>query len=475
MGSTDGFIRIDRRVGVHQSKEERIKHYNEFHTPPDEEVLRGQGARCMDCGIPFCHTNGCPNGNLIPEWNDLVYRGEWFEAYQRLKATSCMPEITGRICPAPCETSCTLAINSAPVSIKEIELAIAERAFEEGWVVPEKPSREIGKSVAIVGSGPAGLSAAKVLRQAGCRVTVFEKSDRIGGLLRYGVPNFKLEKEILDRRLEVFKEEGIEFESEVCVGDDISSRYLKRSHDAILLAMGAGTPRDTSVDGRELEGVVLAMDYLTASIKSQCGLIKLPSELNAEGKRVLVIGSGDTGSDCIGTAIRQGAAEVRQHGRRLMPPEWNEPWNPEWPEWPEILRTSSSQEEGCIREWEVSTRGFSGSGGVLDTGHFVRLEWVEDAKTGRLVQRKLPNGEFSIPLDMVILAMGFMHVEQPGLVESLGLVLDSQGNIATDPLGRSSDPAVWAAGDCHFGASLVITAMNSGRTVATEMLKQLLG
>lgn len=474
MGQADGFLRFERKTGGYAPKSDRIKHFKEFYTAPGESVLQEQGARCMDCGIPYCHSWGCPNANLIPEWNDLVYRGEWKEAYRRLAATSSLPEVTGRICPAPCETSCTLAINSAPVTIKQIELAIIERAYVEGWVVPEPPVKENGKSVAIIGSGPAGLAAAKVLRKGGCRVTVFEKSDKIGGLLRYGIPNFKLEKWVLDRRIEILKEEGIEFETEVTVGEDLSPRYLKRSYDAILLTMGAGEPRDIPAGGRGLEGIHFAMDYLTEATKTVFAKRDPVTHLNAKGKRVLVVGGGDTGSDCVGTAIRQGAKSVHQYEIMPKPKDWQEPWNPEWPEWPRIMRTSTSQEEGCKRDWNISTMQFTGRGIKVEEAHFSRVEWEPDKRRGGFKPVDVAGSEFSQPVDIVLLAMGFLHVKRSGLVESLGLELDGRGNIITDENGQSSVQGIWAAGDCHSGASLVIRAMDSGVKTANGLLRQLL-
>lgn len=472
MPRADGFLKFNRDSGGYQPVAERIRHYREFSLAPKEEILREQGARCMDCGIPFCHASGCPNANLIPEWNDLVFRGDWFEAYRRLAATSSLPEVTGRVCPAPCEASCTLAINDSPVAIKQIELAIIERAFNEGWVEPEPPARENGKSAAVVGSGPAGLAAAKTLRTAGWRVTVFEKSDRIGGLLRYGIPNFKLEKWVLDRRIEILKKEGIDFETEVTIGEDLSSRYLKRSYDAILLTMGAGEPRDIPAGGRGLEGIHFALDYLTEAARShQEGLVPSP-EWNAKGKRVLVIGGGDTGSDCVGTAVRQGAASIHQYEIMPKPREWKASWNPQWPGWPQILRTSTSQEEGCLRDWSIATQQFSGRGIRLEEAHFARVEWKADPRRKGLKPVEIPGSEFSQSVDLVLLAMGFLHVRKTGLVESLKLELDPRGNIVTDLEGKTSADGVWAAGDCRFGASLVIRAMDSGNRTALGMIRR---
>ncbi len=469
MGLSNGFLKYSRSTGCHVPVAERIKHYNEFHSGPDESTLKEQGARCMDCGIPYCHSWGCPNANLIPEWNDLVYRGEWYQAYKRLSVTSSFPEFTGRICPAPCEPSCTLSINSEPVAIKQIELAIIEKAFKEGWVKAVKPVRDNGRSVAVIGSGPAGLAAAVRLRRAGFRVTVFEKSNRIGGLLRYGIPNFKLEKWVLDRRIAIMKEEGIEFETDVNIGEDLSIRYLKRSYDALLLAMGAGKPRDIPAGGRGLEGIHFAMEYLTSSALFNHGDTEKPA-IDARGKRVLVIGGGDTGSDCVGTAVRQGAARISQIEIMPKPEDWELPWNPQWPEWPSILRTSSSQEEGGVRDWGVSTRQFTGRGIQVSEAHCVRVNWEENPSNGRMRPVEVPGSEFSLPVDLVFLALGFVHVEHEGFLESLDLKCDPRGNIVIDENYETSQSGIFAAGDCHSGASLVIRAMDRGRRAADAII-----
>ena len=360
MGKPTGFIDYKRITPKERPVSERVKDYKEIILPSPIESVEQEGARCMDCGIPYCHSLGCPVINLIPEWNDAVYDGQWQEAWNRLELTNNLPEITGRVCPAPCETACTLSINSAPVSIKKIELAIVERAFEEGWVVPRPPSRETGKRIAIVGSGPAGLAAAQQLRRQGHQVTLFEKSDKIGGLLRYGIPDFKLEKRILERRIRQMETEGVEFETNVAIGEDLSAAYLLRKYDVILLAMGAGAPRDLKIPGRELDGIHFAMEYLTLSNKYVAGDISKNEIISASGKDVLVIGGGDTGSDCVGTAIRQGAKSVKQIEIMPKPLDWKQPENPSWPDWPNILRTSTSHEEGCEREWCVSSTDFNG-------------------------------------------------------------------------------------------------------------------
>ncbi len=467
MGKETGFLEYPRAKVKHESIKKRITHYNEFTAVLTKEELQKQGARCMDCGIPFCHSLGCPLGNLIPEWNDLVYKGRWKEAWERLELTNSFPEITGRICPAPCETSCTLSINSSPVTIKQIELQIMERAFEEGWVIPKPPLVESGKSVAIVGSGPAGLTAAKNLRRAGHKVTVFEKAPKAGGLMRYGIPGFKLEKSILDRRIEIMEQEGIIFENDVTIGEDISVRYLRKSFNAILLTMGAGTPRDLPAGGRGLEGIYFALDFLSGSNKFNEGTLAFSEVISAKDKNVLIIGGGDTGSDCVGTSIRQGAKTVLQYEIMPKPKEWKNDWNPDWPDWPKILRTSSSQEEGCEREWGVSTRYFSSRDGIhLNEAHFVRVEWIYDEKKKSWKMREIPGTEFSRKIDLVFIAMGFIHVEHDRLIKSIGVELESRGNIWTDGSYGTSIDGVFAAGDAATGASLVVRSFAHGRDAA---------
>ena len=474
MGKETGFIEYPRVSVSYESVDKRITHYNEFTTRLSEEELQKQGARCMDCGIPFCHSLGCPLGNLIPEWNDLVYKGRWKEAWERLELTSSFPEITGRVCPAPCEASCTLSINRSPVTIKQIELQIMDRAFEEGWVKPEPPLFESGKSVAIVGSGPAGLTAAKKLRKQGHKVTVFEKAPKAGGLMRYGIPAYKLEKNILDRRIDIMEQEGIIFENDVTIGEDLSVRYLKKSFDAILLTMGAGTPRDLPAGGRGLDGIHFALEFLEGSNKLNEGTSTLNQIISAKGKDVLVIGGGDTGADCVGTSIRQGAKSVMQYEIMPKPREWKNDWNPDWPDWPKILRTSSSQEEGCEREWGVSTKYLSSRDGIhLNEAHFVRVEWVYDEKKRSYKMKEIPGSEFSKKIDLVFIAMGFVHVEHDSLVKSIGVDLDSKGNIKTDGNYRTNIDGVFAAGDAATGASLVVRAFAHGRDAALAISESL--
>jgi glutamate synthase (NADPH/NADH) small chain len=475
MGKPTGFIEYNRKNFSYRKVEERLKDFKEFTTSVPEEELQRQGARCMDCGIPYCHAMGCPVQNLIPEWNDLVFRGRWREAYQRLELTNNFPEITGRICPAPCETSCTLSVNASPVTIKQIELAIIENAFKQGWVVPRPPKTESGKKAAVIGSGTAGLAAAQELRRIGHAVTVFELSDKIGGILRYGIPDFKLEKHILDRRIAQLRDEGVKFETGVAVGDDLSVRYLRNKYDAILLAMGAGEPRDLPVPGRGLEGILFAMDYLTLSNKFLNGEIQDREMISAKGKNVLVIGGGDTGADCVGTANRQGAKKVWQFEILSQPLAWEESFNPEWPYWPQIMRTASSHEEGVMREWAINTRQFAGSDVRVQRGHFVRVEWKKDPVTGRFEMAELPDTEFSLDVDLVLLAMGFLHVRHSRLLEELKIATDERGNIKTDGAYITSVPGVYAAGDAATGASLVVRAIWHGREAAKNMDKYLRG
>jgi len=466
MGKTTGFLEYKRVEMTKRPVAERVKDYKEITGLRTPDELLKQGARCMDCGIPYCHAMGCPVFNLIPEFNDLVYRGKWKEAYERLETTNNLPEITGRICPAPCESSCTMSINSSPVAIKQIELAIIERAFAEGWVVPVIPSRESGKKVAVIGSGPSGLAAAQQLRRMGHAVTVFEKSDKIGGILRYGVPDFKLEKHILDRRIKQMKEEGVVFETDITAGEDISVRYLRKSFNAILLTTGAGHPRDIAVQGRGFEGIFFAMDYLKKSIMFSAGTVTERDIISARNKNVLVLGGGDTGADCVGTAIRQGALKVYQYEIMPKPMEWTHPHNPSWPYWPQILRTSTSHEEGCERDWNISTVKFSGRDVKVQQAHFIRVEWKKKPESGAMVMVEIPGTEFSMNVDLVLLALGFVHTEHNRLTEDLGVKLDNRGNIAVDGSYATSVPGIFTAGDASTGASLVVRAISHGRRAA---------
>lgn len=467
MGKLKGFLETGRKDASYRPVDERLKDYKDVQEYLSYEDIQKQASRCMDCGVPFCHAVGCPLHNLIPEWNDLVYKGMWKEAYDRLAVTNALPEITGRVCPALCEASCTLSINDSPVAIKQLELAVAEYAFERGWVRSIIPDKEIKMRIAVIGSGPAGLSAAQHLRRYGYQVTVFEKSDKIGGILRYGIPDFKLEKWIIDRRIKLMEESGIKFETSVNIGEDISFKYLKNSFDAILLATGASHPRDLNIPGRELEGIYFAMDYLTQSNKYVAGSVK--DIISAEGKEVLVIGGGDTGSDCVGTANRQGAKNVHQFEILPKPDDWNMSWNPVWPEWPMILRTSSSHHEGVQRDWAVLIKKFTGKENRVEEVHCSRLEWkkTEDNSQPKMVE--IPDSDFIIKADMVLLATGFLHAEHTKFLEDMGIVYDEKGNIKTDLNHMTSVEGVFAAGDSDVGASLVVRAITHGQEAAVKI------
>jgi len=451
---------------------ERVEDFFEVDLPHPEETLIRQASRCMDCGIPFCHT-GCPVHNRIPEFNELVYRGKWREASENLHSTNNFPEITGRVCPAPCEPSCTLSINDAPVLIKHIEYQIAERAFEKGWIEPQRASVRTGRHVAIVGSGPAGLAAAQQLARVGHEVVVFEKDDRIGGLLRYGIPDFKLEKWVIDRRLEQLRAEGVKFEAGVVVGEDISVRYLRKNFDAILLAMGAGEPRSLKILGAAYDNVHYAMDFLVQQNRLIAGEPPLaPSaQISARDKIVVVIGGGDTGSDCVGTSLRQGASEVHQLEILPKPPEKYNPMTP-WPMWPQTLRTSSSHEEGCERRWGVLTKRLSGVNVRASELHGVEVEWTSGPEGWEM--EEVPGSEFSMRVDLVLLAMGFVHAVHGGLIEDLGLELDPRGNVVVDD-HVTSEQGVFAAGDATLGASLVVRAIDGGREAAHRIDTYLMG
>ena len=467
MGKTGGFLETGRSELGYRDVDTRLADYKEVTIDKTVEELVEQGGRCMGCGTPFCHSIGCPIVNLIPEWNDAIWRGQWREAFERLEITNNFPEFTGRVCPAPCETSCTLSINDAPVTIKQNERAIIEKAFDEGWVVPIPPKVESGKSVAVIGSGPAGLAAAQQLRRAGHRVSLFEKNRKIGGLLRYGIPDFKLDKRVIDRRLKQMVAEGVIFETGVHIGEDISIRYLRNKNDAILFAMGAGQPRELAVPGGNLEGIHFAMDFLG---QSNCRISgEMAGGIDAKGKTVLVVGGGDTGSDCIGTARRQGASEVYQYEIMPKPMFWNESWNPAWPNWPDILRTTSSHKEGCEREWNVETLSFEGKNNAVSRGNFRRIEWIPGVKGARPSARPIPGSDFSLDVDIVLLAMGFVHVEHNRALLDQGIKFDERGNIWTSDKYHTNIKGVFAAGDANVGASLVVRALNHGRLAAREI------
>ena len=451
---------------------ERIRAFKEFSLPMADAAAADQGARCMDCGIPFCQS-GCPVNNVIPDWNDLVYRGDFRGALEILHSTNNFPELTGRICPAPCEAACTLNIDAAPVTIKAIEHAIVDKGWDEGWIVPQPPSRKTGKRVAVVGSGPAGLSCAQQLARAGHSVVVFEKSDRLGGLLRYGIPDFKLEKHHLDRRVEQMRAEGVVFLTGVHVGARHDARRLLEDFEAVVLAGGSEHPRDLDVPGRDLDGVHFAMDYLPQQNRTVAG-DEVPGQILATGKHVVVLGGGDTGSDCIGTATRQGAASVTNF--ELMPrPPLREDKALTWPSWPTKLRVSSSHEEGCERDFAIGTRGFSGKDGKVSVLHAVRLDW-QKGPSGALAPHEIPGSEVDLPADLVLLAMGYLHPVQKGMLEQLGVALDARGNVRADTLQyRTSNPKVFVAGDMRRGQSLVVWAIREGRQAARAVDAALMG
>jgi glutamate synthase (NADPH/NADH) small chain len=466
MGKISGFLEYQREVPDRRPVEERVNDWFEIYNPFPEEKIRLQGARCMDCGVPFCHT-GCPVSNIIPDWNDLVWRGRWREASRVLHATNNFPEFTGRICPAPCEAACVLSINEPAVTIKNIEKTIVDRAWEEGWIVPELPPFRTGKKVAVVGSGPAGLAAAQQLARAGHAVTVFEKADRIGGLLRYGIPNFKMEKHLIDRRIAQMQIEGVEFVANAHVGKSVPTSDLRRDFDAILLAGGAEQPRDLAVPGRELKGIHFAMDFLPQSNKV-CEGDHVPDQVLATGKRVVIIGGGDTGADCLGTSHRHKAAHISQFELLPKPPDSRAPQTP-WPLWPMQLRVESSHEEGGLRDWSVSTVRFSGDA----HGNVTKLHGVRVGAPPKF--ESMPGSEFEMDVDLVLLAMGFTGPVRNGLVDELGVALDARGNVATDERYMSSEPGIFAAGDTRRGQSLVVWAITEGRKAAKGIDEFLMG
>ena len=460
MADPRGFLKYQREGPQRRPIELRVRDWKELYEPFPDEKLKVQGARCMDCGVPFCQSlTGCPVVNLIPEWNDLVHRGRWKDALKALHATNNFPEFTGRLCPAPCESACVLGINSDPVSIRIIEWNIIDKGFEEGWVEPVLPVVSTGKRIAIVGSGPAGLAAAQQLVRTGHEVTVFEKADRIGGLLRYGIPDFKMEKWVLDRRLEQMRKEGVLFEPGVCVGVDIDIKVLRRDYDAVLLAIGAEQPRELPVPGRDLKGIHLAMDYLTQQNKRVAGDIVPGEEISAKGKRVVIIGGGDTGSDCLGTAHRQGCVEVHQFELLPEPPLTRAESTP-WPLWPMQLRTSHAHEEGCDREWSISTIKFSGQDGQVTKLHATRVKF-EHSKV-----IPVPGSEVEMDADLVLLAMGFVGPVKSGLLDFLELQYDHRGNVTVDEHFMTNVDGVFATGDTKRGASLIVWAIAEGRKAA---------
>jgi len=462
MGKVTGFLEIEREQAVRRSVEERVQDWFEIYQPFAEEKQREQGARCMDCGVPFCHT-GCPVNNLIPDWNDLAYNGRWQNAIRRLHATNNFPEFTGRICPAPCEAACVLGIDQPAVSIKLIEKSIVERAWDEGWIQPEPPEQNTGKRVAVVGSGPAGLAAAQQLRRAGHSVTVYEKNDRIGGLLRYGIPNFKLEKHVLDRRLKQMRAEGVTFVTNAHVGANVPIESLTGHYDAILLAGGSEHPRDLKIPGRELKGIHFAMEFLPQQNRRNEGDQVDPSiAISAAGKRVLIIGGGDTGADCLGTSHRQGAKSVHQIEIMPKPPETRAASTP-WPLWPLQLRTESAHEEGGIRDWAINSLKFEGD----ENGNVKQVHAVRVGPPPKF--EAIAGSEFTLDVDLVLLAMGFLGPVKGGMIEQLGVALDQRGNIATNADYMTSVDGVFAAGDMRRGQSLVVWAISEGRKAAAAV------
>ena len=472
MGKATGFLEIQRKKWPTRPIAERLRDWKEVYRPFPHEDLRKQGARCMDCGVPFCH-QGCPLGNLIPDWNDLVYKDRWRDAIERLHATNNFPEFTGRLCPAPCEGSCVLGINDDAVTIKAIEVAIIDQAFEQGWVHPEAPAVRTGKKVAVVGSGPAGLAAAQQLNRAGHSVIVFERADRVGGLLRYGIPEFKMEKRHLDRRLALMEKEGIVFQTNAHVGVDVPVGDLRRDFDAIVLAGGACAPRDLPIPGRELGGIYFAMDYLTLSNK-RCEGDTIADEqfISAAGKRVVIIGGGDTGADCLGTVHRQGAMSVHQFELLPRPPDTRAPDNP-WPQWPNIFRVSSAHEEGGERVYSVSTQRFLGEGGRVKKLDAITVKMVREG--GRVEFKPVAGSEFALDADLVLLAMGFVGPEKPGMLSQLGVALTDRGNVARDANWMTSVPGVFTCGDMQRGQSLIVWAIAEGRSCARGIDAYLMG
>jgi glutamate synthase (NADPH/NADH) small chain len=473
MGKSDAFITIPRRNFAKQDARERLRHHREIYLEMAEEDLLKQAARCMDCGVPYCHSFGCPLGNVIPEWNHLIYLGRWREANELLHLTNNFPEITGRICPALCEAACTLGLTDDSVTVRQNEYSIVERAWKEGWIKPMPPESETGKKVAVIGSGPAGMAASQQLRRAGHKVTLFDRSDRLGGILRFGIPDYKLEKRILDRRLEQMAAEGVVFETDICVGRDISATYLLKRFDAICLCVGSGVPRDLTAENRELSGIHFAMDFLIQQNRRNAGLPIDGPEILAKDKRVVIIGGGDTGADCLGTALRQGARSVHQLEIMPRPPMERDPATP-WPQWPNMLRTSTAHEEGGERRWSVATTAFIGDQGRVTglRGHEVKWTRGDD---GRMNMTPLDGTDFEMEADLVLLAMGFVHPQRTGLLDDLEIKYDGRGNIQVDDNMATSVPGVFSAGDATTGAWLVVRAIAAGRRMAHCVDNYLMG
>jgi len=472
MGKETGFLEIDREDRGYADPKERIAHYKEFIVAPPVDKLRNQASRCMNCGIPYCH-NGCPVNNLIPDWNHLVYEDDWRDALENLHSTNNVPEFTGRVCPAPCEASCTLNIIDQPVTIKSIECAIADRGWKEGWIKPLVPESKTGKRVAVVGSGPAGLACAQQLARAGHSVTVFEKNDRIGGLLRYGIPDFKLEKHLINRRAVQMEAEGVLFKTSTEVGVDVSLKSLRENFDAIVLAGGAEEARPLDIPGAELPGVRLAMEFLTQQNKRNAGDDEVRAAprgtLTATGKDVIVIGGGDTGSDCVGTSNRQGAKSVTQIEIMPKPPEMEDKMLT-WPDWPMKLRTSSSHQEGALRDWAVLTKEVIGEDGRVTGLRCVRADW----SSGRM--EEVPGSDFVLPADLILLAMGFLGPKKTGMLDQSGVALTERGNVEADTVSyRTSDDMIFACGDMRRGQSLIVWAIREGRQCARSVDEALMG
>ncbi len=472
MAKPTGFLEFQRETPKRRPVQERVHDWLEVYEDFPVDHLKAQAARCMDCGIPFCH-QGCPLGNIIPDWNDLVYRDKWRDAIDRLHATNNFPEFTGRLCPAPCEAACVLGINNDPVTIKQVELTIIEHAFEAGWVRPEPAEVKTGKTIAVIGSGPAGMACAQQLARAGHAVTLFERDDRIGGLLRYGIPDFKMEKRFIERRMAQMEAEGVTFRPGVNVGEDIDARELLTQVDSVCLTGGATHARNLEVPGRELEGVYFAMEYLPMQNKRNAG-DEIPDSafISAKDKRVIILGGGDTGADCLGTAIRQGAKEILQYEIMPKPPGSRADEHP-WPTYPNIYRVSSAHEEGGERDYSIMTKSLTGENGKLTTLNAVRVEFVNEV--GRQVMREVPGSEFSEPADLLLLAMGFLGPEKPGMLEQLGVELTERGNVKADENKMTSVPGVFTAGDMTRGQSLIVWAIAEGRDAARGIDAYLMG
>ncbi len=465
MGDPKGFMKVDRREPGYRPLEERLTDYKEVEKWLSDKKLQKQASRCMDCGVPFCHGTGCPLGNLIPEWNDLVYQDRWEEALQTLRATNNFPEFTGRICPAPCEASCTMGATDDPaVAIRQIEKNLSEKGYTNGWTVANIPTVRTGKRVAVIGGGPAGMAVADQLNQMGHEVVVYEKDNFIGGYLRYGIPDFKLEKSVIERRVAIMEEEGITFQTGVAVGEDIMASYMLKKFDAVAVTIGARQARDLPIEGRDLDGVHFAMEFLGQNNKRVSGEEFTEKEIFVKDAKVLVIGGGDTGSDCVGTSNRHGATNVTQIEIMPQPPESRAESTP-WPQWPYQLRTSSSHKEGCERMWDIMTKSFEGKDGKVVKANAVKVEWKE-GENGRMMPVEVPGSDFVIEADYVFLAMGFTGPEKAGILEQFGVEYDARGNVKCNDSFMTSVDGVFAAGDVVSGASLVVRAIAAGRQMA---------